>query len=421
MKKQWIAVALAVCMSAGTAGGNYMAAVASEPTAAVEQTAKSEAVDFVIENGVLTDYTGAGGEIVIPDTVTSISTRAFYGNDDIVSVYIPDTVTSIEREAFRFCTGLRSVRLPAGLTTIPIGIFEYSTRVGDVQIPETVTEIGANAFVECHELKNIVIPQSVTRIGAEAFSGIENLETITIPETVTYIGTDAVTTKDAVIIGKAGSAAQTFAEKGNLSFVEAGTEASLTIKTAGNGSVTVKKDGQEVSSGAVLHTGDEITISTAHSEQGQIVRANGKDLTSTKIKLDGWSSNTQIVSENILTERSYVITEDTLLDVQFLSIPSIDSALNTAESSLHFTVEGEEPFERAVFAGRTVMQSMNRTKGSTSIKTTAEGPGYFTFDYLSWNNYGNSFRLLVDGEMVSSYSSVPEWDDGRLYVGGWNP
>ena len=35
--------------------------------------------DFVIENGVLKEYTGKGGNVVIPEDVTSIGAWAFYG------------------------------------------------------------------------------------------------------------------------------------------------------------------------------------------------------------------------------------------------------------------------------------------------------------------------------------------------------
>ena len=37
----------------------------------------SNANDFVIEQGVLTKYTGPGGDVVIPDGVTEIGYQAF--------------------------------------------------------------------------------------------------------------------------------------------------------------------------------------------------------------------------------------------------------------------------------------------------------------------------------------------------------
>ena len=39
--------------------------------------------DFEIENGVLVKYTGAGGDVVIPDGVTSIGNGAFSGCQNI--------------------------------------------------------------------------------------------------------------------------------------------------------------------------------------------------------------------------------------------------------------------------------------------------------------------------------------------------
>ena len=39
----------------------------------------SSASDFIIENGVLTKYVGPGGDVTIPEGVTSIGDNAFYG------------------------------------------------------------------------------------------------------------------------------------------------------------------------------------------------------------------------------------------------------------------------------------------------------------------------------------------------------
>ena len=56
--------------------------------------------DFEIENGVLVKYTGAGGDVVIPDGVTSIGDWAFSRCEGLTSVTMPDSVTSIEDHAF---------------------------------------------------------------------------------------------------------------------------------------------------------------------------------------------------------------------------------------------------------------------------------------------------------------------------------
>lgn len=65
--------------------------------------------DFVIEVGVLTKYNGPGGDVAIPDGVTSIGDKAFYSCESLTSVTIPDSVTSIGEYAFAYCNSLTDV------------------------------------------------------------------------------------------------------------------------------------------------------------------------------------------------------------------------------------------------------------------------------------------------------------------------
>ena len=75
--------------------------------------------DFRIENGELVEYTGKGGDVVIPDSVTSIGYRAFYDYHRLTSISIPDSVTSIEKEAISNCSSptskaFRTASRPSG-------------------------------------------------------------------------------------------------------------------------------------------------------------------------------------------------------------------------------------------------------------------------------------------------------------------
>ena len=110
------------------------------------------------------------GELVIPNSVTSIGNSAFSGCTGLAAVTIPDSVTSIGNGAFSGCTGLTSITIPNSVTSIGNGAFSGCTGLTSVTIGNSVTSIGQSAFEGCRRLTSITIPDSVTWIGSSVFS-----------------------------------------------------------------------------------------------------------------------------------------------------------------------------------------------------------------------------------------------------------
>ncbi|MDE6312427.1 MAG: leucine-rich repeat protein [Lachnospiraceae bacterium] len=178
--------------------------------------------DFQIEDGVLVKYRGAGGDVVVPDGVTSIGDFAFDGCSSLSSIEIPGSVTEIGNYAFGGCSSLSSINVvesnekylsedgvlytkdgkeliccPGGKKSISIlesvtrighSAFEGCSSLSSIKLPDSVTEIGSAAFYYCSSLSSIKLPDSVTEIGNYAFNGCSSLSSIEIPGSVTEIG-----------------------------------------------------------------------------------------------------------------------------------------------------------------------------------------------------------------------------------------
>ncbi len=106
-------------------------------------------------------------------------------------VIVPNTVTTIGYGAFAYCHRLTSITLPNSVTTIGDLAFANCLRLASIILSNSVTTIGDSAFAYCYSLTSITLPNSVTTIGYGAFSYCRSLTSITIPGSVTSIENDA--------------------------------------------------------------------------------------------------------------------------------------------------------------------------------------------------------------------------------------
>lgn len=193
--------------------------------------------DFIIKDGVLTDYVGQDSKITIPSNVKEIRSCAFHGNSILEEVTIPGNVKVIGSDTFSECNHLKTVIMEKGVETIDTHAFGEDSNLTTVTIPETVVRIKEGNFRESKWIKNdiqefmlagngilidykgksskVTLPANVRAIGSDAFQNSKNdltqiimdkglkkicnnafadfskLKVVSIPESVTYIGEGA--------------------------------------------------------------------------------------------------------------------------------------------------------------------------------------------------------------------------------------
>lgn len=109
-----------------------------------------------------TDEDIKDGTLIIPDNVTTISYKAFYGCTNLIRIIIPSSVTTIVTWAFEDCASLKNI-----------------------VIPESIISIGAYAFDGCKNL-NLKIKTSLCYIGIDTNVNIFNTTTFDVKKLTIY-------------------------------------------------------------------------------------------------------------------------------------------------------------------------------------------------------------------------------------------
>ena len=130
-------------------------------------------------------------EYTIPETVLSVSNKAFYENQNLVSLIISDSVVDIGTKAFEDCAKLTKVTIGNNVNNISQSVFYNCGNLKEVIIGNSIKSIDKNAFSGCKNLFSISIPPSVEEIGDFAFWECHSLTSIKIPASVKAISNTA--------------------------------------------------------------------------------------------------------------------------------------------------------------------------------------------------------------------------------------
>ncbi len=130
----------------------------------------------------------AGDSFAIPAGTTTLYSKAFAVNANLLSVTAPDTLREIGHAALSRCMNLQSVTLPDSMDFIDSNAFAACPALTDIKLPSDVERIDPGAlFISCPSLTTIKLPENITVIGSNMFNGCSELTSISIPATVTEI------------------------------------------------------------------------------------------------------------------------------------------------------------------------------------------------------------------------------------------
>ncbi len=150
-------------------------------------------------------------KIDIDKRITYIGNMAFASCDYVAEIDLHDNITEIGERAFMDCDLLKNAVIPSSVVRIAPEAFAYCQNITEVVIPENVAVINYEAFNRIYSLENILIMNKDCEISMHGDT-ISNLWDTSAVDYASFEG---------LILGKAGSTAQTYAETYGRNFREA--------------------------------------------------------------------------------------------------------------------------------------------------------------------------------------------------------
>lgn len=154
--------------------------------ACVPAWAEATEWDFDADYYVLRGYSGAGGDVVVPDeigggTVDVIDINVFTG-DAITSLALPETLLELRSNAITLCDNLTRVSLPQSLVVINRLNFVSCNALAEITIPAGVRYIGDSSFTFCESLKTITFEGKCPVIDIDCFTALPEDAVAYVPD-----------------------------------------------------------------------------------------------------------------------------------------------------------------------------------------------------------------------------------------------
>lgn len=239
MRKVWLltlACLILLCCGCGKEPAETTVPI-TDASAATQDASPDLGLEYEIFDGQvrILGVTRSEEEIVIPENieglpVTAIGEEAFYQNP-CRSVILPETLRTIESAAFYRCYYLEEIRIPAAVTEIGSGAFFRTSSLRNIWVAEGNTaycdldgvllsgdKTTLIHYPEGREEATYTIPETVSAIEGLAFGYYPFVRSLVIHPGVTYLhdASLAVITDGLTVIAESGSAAEHFASTHNI-------------------------------------------------------------------------------------------------------------------------------------------------------------------------------------------------------------
>ena len=210
----------------------------------------------------LTKYTGAGGDVVVPEKIGAV------------------TVKTLDTGALAQVSGMTSLALPEGVLHLKDNVGWWNSELVRLSLPQSLIIIGSNSFNDCDALESVTIPAGVRYIGNGAFSDSEMLKSVTFEGVCpTFDGKSFTYLAENVVAYVPDDQLEAYQAAFSV------MENEITVQPSGKNSVVVENDGFnesdfefDAATGTIVkYTGDAVYMSIPATIGGAPVKAIGEN------------------------------------------------------------------------------------------------------------------------------------------------